>query len=138
MMSFSWMVSRMIASLPSIRSFLLGSYDIANTSASFDRSAISFPITRHALLSVRDGNVFLRSLEFVVATDITLLVARCITFAWINLLEKKMFNRNGLIYISVLCFHDFLLGLLAASLRDLRVQAASTTSPYMYKQTRTN
>lgn len=36
-----------------------------------------------------------------------------------------MFSKKGLKYISVLCFHDFLLGLFAASLRDLLVHAAS-------------
>lgn len=130
MIPFSWMVSRIRASLPSTRSFFLTSYDIAKTSASLDRSAINLPITLHALLSVREGNVFLRSLAFVVATDTTLLVPLCITFACTNLFEKNTFSRKGLRYISVLCFHDFLLGFLAASLRDLLVQAAWTTNPF--------
>ncbi|KAL8140174.1 hypothetical protein V2J09_006195 [Rumex salicifolius] len=40
-----------------------------------------FDIVLKALSSVRDGSVVLKSLAFVVATDMTLLVPRCITFA---------------------------------------------------------
>lgn len=124
MIPFSLMVSRTIPSLPSILLFFFGSNDIAYTSASMDLSAIRLPITLQALSSVSDGNVYLRSLAFVLATDITLLVPRCITFACTNRFEKKTSSKNGLMYISVLCFHDFLLGLFAASPRDLLVQAA--------------
>jgi len=34
-------------------------------------------------------------------------------------------------YMSVLCFHDFLLGLFAASPRDLRVHAACTKESFL-------
>ncbi|KAK2379505.1 50S ribosomal protein L18 [Trifolium repens] len=71
----------MIPSLPSILSFFLGSYAMAYTSASFDRSAISFPITLQASGSIKDGREFRRSLAFVVAAHITLLVPRCVNLA---------------------------------------------------------
>ncbi|MFS7988606.1 hypothetical protein Hanom_Chr11g01036891 [Helianthus anomalus] len=88
----SLIVSRTIASLPSIRSFFFASKATAYTSASFDLSAINLPMTLQASLSMSEGNVFLKSFAFVVATDITLLVPLCITFAWMNLLEKKTFS----------------------------------------------
>ncbi|PON87548.1 LOW QUALITY PROTEIN: hypothetical protein TorRG33x02_167260, partial [Trema orientale] len=60
-----------------------------------DLSAIRLPITLHALKSVSDGNENLRSLEFVVATDTTLLVPRCITFAWMNRFENLTSRSAG-------------------------------------------
>lgn len=138
MMPLSLMVSRTIPSLPSILSFFLGSKDIANTSASLHLSAIRFPTTRHASLSVSDGNEYLKSLEFVLATDITLLVPLCITLAWMNRFEKKTSSKNGLMYISVLWLHDFLLGLFAASPRDLRVHAARMKESWKTSKRNTN
>ncbi|PON56740.1 hypothetical protein PanWU01x14_179580 [Parasponia andersonii] len=60
-----------------------------------DLSAIRLPITLHALKSVSDGNENLRSLAFVVATDTTLLVPRCITFAWMNRFENLTSRSAG-------------------------------------------
>lgn len=134
MIPFSLIVSRTSPSLPSTLSFFLGSKDIANTSASLDLSAIRFPITRQASSSVSDGNENLKSWEFVLAADITLLVPRCITLAWINRFEKKTSSTNGLRNISVRWLHDFLLGLFAASPRDLRVHAARTKETYTYSK----
>lgn len=123
MMPLSLMVSRTIPSLPVILSLFLGLKDIANTSVFLNLYTTRFPSTRHALSSVCDGNEYLKSLEFVLVTNITLLVPICITLAWMNCFKKKTTSKNGLMYIYVIWLHDFLLGLFVASPRHLHVHA---------------
>lgn len=91
------------------------------------RSAMSCPIKRHAFWSINDGNDNRKSLAFVVATDTTLLVTRCITLACTYLELMNTSRMKGLKNFSVRCFHDFLFFPEPGFPFDRRVHAASTT-----------